>query len=184
MAEIHESAAQTNGGSIVEKMAHMMGDAAQTAGEGADWVCGACFFSKTMPDTTALSPDKNGMRLLRIITRAKKNAAGFTPPSHKNAPSKRGEDEDEREKNITWNFRTRRKELADAVMKIHNKDQRVGFLCLDALWKPVKRTVRFVLTEMNGRRFIPTSSDASAQPPNKSPVFTAAVLRSRVCQAI
>jgi hypothetical protein len=39
MAEIHESKAQTAGGSIVEKMAKMMGKTAQTAGKGAIGVC-------------------------------------------------------------------------------------------------------------------------------------------------
>jgi hypothetical protein len=80
MAEIHESKAQTDGGSIVEKMAKMMGKTAQTAGKGAAGVCGEYFSSKTMPDTAALFVDRDGKQLLHIVTRAKKNAAGFIPP--------------------------------------------------------------------------------------------------------
>jgi hypothetical protein len=90
MAEIHESAAKTGGRSIVEKTAGMMGKTAKTAGKGAVGVCDACFFSKNMLDTAALFVDRNGKQLLHIVTRAKKNAAGFMPPSHKNRPRMRG----------------------------------------------------------------------------------------------
>jgi hypothetical protein len=161
MAEIHESKTQTNGESIVEKMARMMGNIAKTAGKGAIGVCDAYFFSKTMLDTAASFLDKNGKQLLHIITRAKKNAAGFMPPSDKNTSRRRGRPRMYGKRiSLGTCFRTRKKEFADAIMTLYNKEQKVRFLCLDLLWKPVKRTVRFVLTEMNGKHFILMSSDA------------------------
>ena len=162
MAEIHESKALAHGGSIVEKMARMMGNIAKTAGKGAIGVCDAYFFSKTMLDTAALFLDKNGKPLLHIITRAKKNAAGFMPPSHKNAPSKRGRPRMYGKRiSLGTCFRTRQKDFTDTAMKLYTKEQRIRFLCLDLIWKPVKRTVRFVLTEMKGRRFILMPCDTS-----------------------
>jgi hypothetical protein len=138
----------------------MMGKIAETAGKGAIGVCDACFFSKNMPDTAALFVDRNGKQLPHIVTRAKKNAAGFMPPSHKNRPRMRGRPRMYGKKaSLLTCFRTRRKEFTETAMKPYNKERGVRFLCLDLLWKPVKRTVRFVLTEMNGRRFILMSSD-------------------------
>jgi hypothetical protein len=162
MAEIHESAAKTNGPSIVEKMAWMMGNIAKTAGKGAIGVCDAYFFSKTMLETAVRFLDANGKQLLHIVTRAKKNAAGFMPVPHTNTPRRRGRPRMYGKRvSLAACFRTRRKDFAETTLKLYNKEQRVRLLCLDLLWKPVKRTVRFVLTEMNGNHFILMSSDTS-----------------------
>jgi hypothetical protein len=160
MGEIHESKVQTNGPSIVEKMALMMGKAAETAGKGAIGVCDAYFFSKTMLDTAAAFLDKNGNHLVHIITRAKKNASGFLPPSDTNRSCRRGRPRRYGKKiSLATCFRTWKKKCTDTVMMLYGKKRPIRFLCLDLIWKPVKRTVRFVLTEMNGIRFILMSSD-------------------------
>jgi hypothetical protein len=162
MAEIHESKAQADGGSIIEKMARMMGKIAKTAGKGAIGVCDAYFFSKTMLNTAASFFDENGKPLLHIVTRAKKNAAGFMPipPSGTSRAVRRGRPKMYGKKiSLGTCFSARKEDFSETVMKLYNKDQRLRFLCLDLLWKPVKRTVRFILTEMNGSRFILMSSD-------------------------
>jgi hypothetical protein len=150
------------GETIIEKMARMMGNIAKTAGKGAIGVCDAYFFSKTMLDTAARFLDKNGKQALHIITRAKKNAAGFMPAPHKNASPRRGRPRMYGKRiSLGTCFRTRKKDFTDVIMKLYNKKQKVRYLCLDLLWKPVKRTVRFVLTEMDGKHFILMSSDTS-----------------------
>jgi hypothetical protein len=162
MAEIHESTVKGTGGSIVKKMALMMGNVAKTAGKGAIGVCDAYFFSKTMLETAALFLDKNGKQMLYIITRAKKNAVGFMPPSRQNSPCCRGRPRIYGKRiSLAKCFGTRRKDFTGTVMTVYNKQERVRYLCLDLIWKPVKRTVRFVLTEMNGRQFILMSQDTS-----------------------
>jgi hypothetical protein len=49
-------------------------------------------------------------------------------------------------------------------MELYNKQQTVRFLCLDLVWKPVKKQVRFVLTELNGKHFILMCTDFSLVP--------------------
>jgi hypothetical protein len=166
MAEIHESKAQGTGGSIIEKMANMMGKTAQTAGKGAIGVCDAYFFSKTMLDTAALYVDRNGKQLLHIVTRAKKNAAGFMPPDRaKPGSHRRGRPRMYGKKiSLAACFRSRKQTFTDTVLTLYGTRQRVSYRCLDLLWKPVKRMVRFVLTEMNGRRYILMSSDTGISP--------------------
>jgi hypothetical protein len=164
-AEIHESKAQTNGPSIVEKMALMMGKTAQMAGKGAIGVCDAYFFSKTMLETAGRFLDKKGKPLLHIITRAKKNAAGFMPPPPNGSRCKRGRPRMYGKKiSLAACFRTRKKDFSEKTMTLYRKEQSVRFLCLDLIWKPVRKTVRFVLTEMNGKHFILMSSDTSLSP--------------------
>jgi hypothetical protein len=166
MAENQESKVRAGGGSIVERMANMMGKIAQTAGKGAIGVCDAYFFSKTMLDTAAWFVDKNEKQLLHIVTRAKKNAVGFMPPSRtRSGVRKRGRPRMYGKRiSLGTCFRSRKKTFTEKVMTLYGKQQRVSYRCLDLLWKPVKRMVRFVLTEMNGRHGILMSSDTGLSP--------------------
>jgi hypothetical protein len=167
MAEIHESKAQTAGESIVAKMANMMGKTAQTAGKGAVGVCDVYFSSKTMLDTAALFVDRDGKQLPHIVTRAKKNAAGFMPPPPraKSGVGRRGRPRLYGKRlSLAACFKSGKKTFTNTALTLYGKERLVSCRCLDLLWKPVKRMVRFVLTEMNGRRYILMSSDTGLSP--------------------
>jgi hypothetical protein len=133
-------------------MAHLMGTAAKKAGKAAIGVCDAYFFSKTMLETAAAYIDASGNRMLHIITRAEKNAAGYKPVQktrHRGRPKLCGE-----KVSLGSCFQKQRSDFTETTMELYNKQQTVRFLCLDLVWKPVKKQVRFVLTELNGKHFI------------------------------
>jgi hypothetical protein len=131
MVEIHESGTKTGGQTIVEKMAHMMGTIAETAGKGAVGVCDVWVFSKTMLDAAGLFLDKNGKRLLHIVTHAKKNAVGFTPPVHNNTARRRGRPRIYGKKlSPTTCFRTRKKDFTETVMSSTTRNNRSDFFAL------------------------------------------------------
>jgi hypothetical protein len=48
-------------------------------------------------------------------------------------------------------------------LNLYGREREVKYYCLDLIWKPVKRVVRFVLTEIDGKRFILMSSDISLE---------------------
>jgi hypothetical protein len=161
-AEIHESKAQGAEESVVVRMAHLMGKVAKKAGKAAIGVCDAYFFSKTMLETAAAYIDASGNRLLHIVTRAKKNAAGYKPVQktrHRGRPKLYGQ-----KVSLGSCFQKRRNDFTETAMKLYNKQQTLRFLCLDLVWKPVKKQVRFVLTELKGTHFILMCSDCSLAP--------------------
>jgi hypothetical protein len=165
-AEIHESGGQGGGDSIVKQMAAMMGETAKNAEKPAIGVCDAYFFSKTMLDTAAGYVDGSGKALLHIITRAKKNACGYEmPPVRGKRTVRRGRPKIYGKKVPLGDcFRGRDKDFTETKMTLYGKEKNLRYLSLDLLWKPVKRIVRFVLTEMNGARFMLMSSDTSLTP--------------------
>jgi hypothetical protein len=165
-AEIHESRGQGGGESIVRQMAVLMGETAKKAHRPAIGVCDAYFFSKTMLDTACEYVDSSGNPLLHIITRAKKNACGYErPPAPDNRAGRRGRPKMYGKKvPLGGCFSGRHEDFTDTRMTLYGKEESLRYLSLDVLWKPVKRIVRFVLTEMNGARFMLMSSDITLSP--------------------
>jgi hypothetical protein len=162
MAAIHESKASGHGESIIEQMGNMLGNAAKMAGKRVIAVCDAYFFAKTMLSSLAGFTDAQGLPLVELVTRAKKNAAGYTEPPPRRRGAGRPRIYGNRVK-LKDCFRTRRKSFSETEVLLYGKQQKVRCLCLDLLWRPAKRVLRFVLTDINGKRFILMSSDCSLE---------------------
>jgi hypothetical protein len=158
MAGMHESKAQNGRESIVEQMGAMMGKVAQNAQKLAIGVCDAYFFSKNMLAAVSRFTDEEGKPILQVVTRAKKNAAGYTAVIRKNRhrgrPARYG-----KKIILSTCFKGRAADFVTTTLNLYGKEETVRYLVLDLLWKPVKQTVRFVLTEIKGKHFILMSSD-------------------------
>jgi hypothetical protein len=158
MAGMHESKTQNGGESIVEQMGRMMGKVAQNAQKPAIGVCDAYFFSKNMLAAVNRFRDEEGKPMLHMVTRAKKNAAGYTEVTrkegHRGRPAQYGS-----KIILSTCFKGRAGDFVTTKLKLYGKEETVGYLVVDLRWKPVKQIVRFVLTDIKGKQFILMSSD-------------------------
>jgi hypothetical protein len=150
-------------GSLVEKMAEMFGKAAFSIKKPLIGVCDAYFFSRKMLETIKGFVDGKGKQMVHIITRAKKNAVGYMPPG-KQGGKKRGRPRMYGKRvSISRIFRYRKAAFVTTKLNLYGRETEVKYYCIDLIWKPVKRVVRFVLTEIDGKRFILMSSDSTLE---------------------
>lgn len=108
----------------------------------------------------------DGIPLIHIITRAKKNVVAYRrapkPKIKKRGPNKKYGKKlklmkifDSKAKCYNWKW---------ADTNIYGKKENIRYLVLDLLWKPTKGLVRFVLVESSRGRIILMSSDLNIDP--------------------
>jgi len=92
------------------------------------------------------SVDKNGNQLLHIITRAKKNTVAYEDP--KPRTGRRGRPPVRGGRVVLVDLFAK---LADKFqplsLNIYGKSTSLSYLCLDLIWRPVMKKVRFVLVK-------------------------------------
>lgn len=99
--------------------------------------------------------DKNGRRLLHVITRAKDNAIGYEGPPQATQQRKKGRPPVWGQKVKLWGqFALRAEDFQTVTLSLYGKRVTLSYLCLDLLWKPIKEKVRFVLVKDGNDRFI------------------------------
>ena len=107
--------------------------------------------------------DKEGSRLLQMITRAKKNVVAFqdSPPK----TGKRGRPPEYGQKlKLMDLFHLQADEFQQTTIRIYGQVKTVSFLCLDLIWKPIKDKIRFVLVIDGEKFFILMCSDLDLDP--------------------
>jgi hypothetical protein len=102
--------------------------------------------------------DRNGQRLVHIVTRAKSNVVGYGDPPAKTGrpgrPCQYGQ-----KFNLITLFETRATAFEQSVIELYGRYKTVSLLCLDLVWKPVGEKIRFVLVADGTERFILMCSD-------------------------
>jgi hypothetical protein len=117
----------------------------------------------TTLETAAQYTDSAGNPLLKIITRAKRCAVGYTlPPERtgkKGRPCLYGD-----KVSLMEVFSSRAVEFTTTTMQLYGRTKAVQYLCLDLLQRLTRQLVRFVLTKVHGTPFILMSTDLSLTP--------------------
>jgi hypothetical protein len=102
--------------------------------------------------------------LLHILTRAKKNVVAYEPPR---ARKKRGPGRPRqygRKLKLAKLFDSRRHQFKTTSVKVYQQCEKVRYLTLDLIWKPVKQTIRFFLVESSRGQIILMTSDLALTP--------------------
>jgi len=100
---------------------------------------------------------KTGEKLVEIVTRAQTNTVGYAVPEppkvkRRGAPRKYGE------RVVLYNLFSDMSGFKQTTMTLYGKKTSVRYLCLDLLWKPVKKLVRFIVVETDSGRCVLMSS--------------------------
>jgi len=148
---------------VVTLMAHLIGGVVRNLGEPGIAVLDAYF---SVADTFRIAQavcDATGQRLLHIVTRAKGNVVAY-----EDAPAEysgRGRPRTYGRKLVLDQLFTTRAEAFEPVpITVYDERKIVSLLCLDLLWKPLQKKLRFVLVKDGTARFILMCSDLSLSP--------------------
>ena len=102
--------------------------------------------------------DDSGHRLLHLVTRAKRNVVGYQSPPPKTGRPGRPREYGAKLKLMDL-FETMDESFDKVSVEIYGQCEEVSFLCLDLIWRPIKKKVRFVLVRDGSEHFILMSSD-------------------------
>jgi len=105
-----------------------------------------------------------GVHDITLITRAKSNTVAFEEP---HIPKKRGRGRPKKygKKIIFKNvFREMGDSFETATLNLYGKTEIVKYKCMNLIWKPVGRKIRFVLVKTNDTCMILACSDLSMHP--------------------
>lgn len=101
---------------------------------------------------------------VHIITRAKKNAVGYEDPEPR-PPGKRGKDPTYgKKRKLMGLFEQKASEFVEHTCLVYGHTETVKLLCLDLLWKPIQRKIRFVLAITSRGPIVLMSSDLTLAP--------------------
>jgi hypothetical protein len=155
-AEIHHDGLQE---SRTTRIVTMAGHIARAMGSPAFLVLDAFFAAGPVFEAAA---QQGGF--LHILTRAKKNVVAYLPPPR---PRKRGRGRPRKygEKlKLIELFDTWAHKFTTAEAQVYHRLEKVRYLTLDVLWRPVKRQLRFFLVETSRGRIILMTSDLTLEP--------------------
>jgi hypothetical protein len=145
--------------SIVARMVKQAAKIVLHIGKPSFLVLDAYFSTKVAFETADKTIDSQGKALLTLIVRAKSNFVAFTQPpevtvKRRGRPRKYGEQVCFKNVFETWSDR-----FQNAEVVLYGKKEVIKYLCLDLLWKPLGRIVRFVLVKHGSTPFILMCSD-------------------------
>jgi hypothetical protein len=122
------------------------------------------YFSKA---TAFLAADKvtgeDGNRRLEIVTRGRDDSVGFTLPEPR-PKGKRGATPIYGKAIRLSKLFSEKSTFTHAILNLYGKPTNVAYRCLDLIWKPLKRLIRFVLVESERGQMILMCSDLTLSP--------------------
>ena len=104
-----------------------------------------------------------GTKMVEIVTRGQTNTVAFTVPEPTTA-KRRGQPRKYGNKITLHKLFSDMAKFERTQMILYGKRTDVAYLCLDLIWRPVKKLVRFVLAETNRGRCVLMSSSLSLPP--------------------
>jgi len=145
------------------RMVQMARQVVAHVGEAAYLVLDAYFAVATV--FNAAAEELNGIRNpVHILTRAKNNAVAYMR-APKKRKGKRGPQKQYGKKlKLIKLFDSRPHHFQTAEVTLYGKPEKVRYLALNLLWKPVKGEIRFVLVESSRGRIVLMTSDLDLDP--------------------
>jgi len=164
MGELQESSRKSGGKSLIVQMITLAGKAASVLKKPAIVVLDAYFCGGTTWETADEIADSHSNRVLEIVTRAKSNTVAYHEPLKLSKP-KSGRPRLYGEKVKLYDlFSERSADFTPKTMMLYGKSTKLQYLCVDLLWRPAKRKVRFVLVKIGNTRFVIMASDPTLTP--------------------
>jgi hypothetical protein len=148
----------------IMKMIQMAGRFVKSKGQKAIVLLDAFFTSGDAFHAVDKINHELGSPDITLITRAKANTVAYEEPE---IPKKRGRGQP-RKYGKKIMFKHVFKEMADtfqtATLLLYGKEETVKYVCMDLIWKPLGRKLRFVLVETNEKCMILACSDLYMHP--------------------
>ena len=164
------------GDSLVVQMLNMAVKTAETTGELSVIALDAYFSSEKAWSVADKTVTSTGERLIEIVTRAQKNTVAYTVP-RVSTEKKRGQPRKYGEKIVLRSLFDDMSQFTQTTMELYGKKTEVKYLCLDLIWRPIKKLVRFVLVESDSGRCILMSSNLTFNPED---IITVYALRFKI----
>ena len=161
---------------MVTQMMKLVTEASKTVGKPVLAAVDAYFCKGTAWDVIDRVLLPNGERQVELVTRGRRNTVAYERPPEPTG-KKRGRPRVYGGKVSLGGLFADMTRFREATMVLYGKKTKVRYLCLDLLWKPVKRLVRFVLVDSPRGRCILMCSSLSIGPKD---IITAYSLRFKI----
>ena len=161
-----ENSKKPDGDTLVTQMVNLVVKAVSSI-TGNDKVVVAldAYFSKASAFLAADNAvDEDGNRRLEIVTRSRDDGVGYEDPlpqpkGKRGCPPKYGR------KVVLRQLFSDMTAFTETILFLYGKKAKVKYQCLDLIWKPLKRKIRFVLVDTEGRgKMILMCSDLTILP--------------------
>jgi len=167
---------QNNGDSLVVQMVNLVHKAATSINEPVVAALDAYFSSESAWAVADKTIMESGGRLVEIVTRAQSNTVAFKtpePPKEK----KRGQPRKYGDKVVLSDLFSNMSKFTEATMTLYGKSQKVRYICLDLMWRPVKKLVRFVCVKTDSGYCVLMSTSLTLSPED---IITIYALRFKI----
>ena len=141
-----EGTKDPDGDTLVVQMVNLVHKIAQFIKEPVVVALDAYFSSERAWSAADKTVTETGEKLIEIVTRAQTNTVGYTVPELQKT-KKRGRPRKYGDRVVLYSLFSDMSAFKQTTMNLYGKETVVRYLCLDLIWKPVKKLVRFVMVE-------------------------------------
>jgi hypothetical protein len=158
-----EGKKKPDGDSLVVQMVKLVIETAKAIGEPVVVALDAYFSNEPAWTTADKAITETGERLVEIVTRAQTNTVAFKVPEPPKV-KKRGQPRKYGEKVVLYDLFSDMSKFVQTSMTLYGKRTKVHYLCMDLIWRPVKKLVRFVVVETDSGRCVLMSTSLTLSP--------------------
>jgi hypothetical protein len=157
-----EGTKKKDGDSLVTQMITLTNRAAKAIGEPVYVALDAYYSSEVAWTAADKTIGEDGVKLVEIVTRAQSNTVAYRKPE---PPKKkrRGQPRKYGDKIVLYSLFADTSKFTQTNMVLYGKPTQVQYLCLDLVWMPVKKLVRFVLVKTDSGNCVLMSSDLTLE---------------------
>jgi len=166
-----EKKSKGDGDSLVVQMVKLVHETAKSINEPVVAALDAYFSSRFAWLTADKAITENGERLIEIVTRGQCNTVAFKVPETPKV-KKRGAPRKYGDKVVLFDLFSDMSQFTKTTMSLYGKSTTVRYLCLDLIWKPVKRLVRFVCVKTDRGCCVLMSTSLTLDPEDIITIYT------------
>jgi len=160
-----QTTSETTKETCIVKMIQMAGSYVNTTSEKIIFLLDAYFPSAASFNAAEAINQEHSSKLITLLMRAKSNTVAFEEEPPKTEKPGKGRPRIYGEKIV---FKTVFKNCLETFttidINLYGKNETVQYLCVDLLWKPIRRKVRFVLVKTGAKMMILMCSDLTLDP--------------------
>jgi hypothetical protein len=158
-----EGTKKPDGDTLVTQMVNLIHRAAESLGEPVVAALDAYFSSGAAWAAADRCLSGTGERLVEIVTRAQSNTVAYNAPKPL-AEKRRGQPRKYGDKIVLHSLFSDLSRFDQTSMVLYGKQSKVNYTCLDLIWMPVKRLVRFVIVKSDSGKCVLMSTSLSLSP--------------------
>jgi len=158
-----EGTKKPDGDTLVTQMVNLIHKTAKALGEPVIAALDAYFSSEAAWAAADKAISETGERWVEIVTRGQTNTVAYTIPEPSNE-KKRGRPRIYGDRIKLYSLFDDMTGFTETTMILYGKKSKVRYKCLNLIWKPVKKLVRFVVVETDSGRCVLMSTDLTLRP--------------------